>query len=424
LGDGDTVNSQRIPFLFYGLVVLIIVILVGLTWVNSFVTLHNPSADSFFIYWTGTRTLLKEGVSPYGEIATAIVQQFANLDFPETPKYALQVTYPLYAELFYLPFAFISDYTLARAVWLTFLEAALVTTVLVSLRTVGWRPGFILLGLVLIYELFGYHTISPLLSGSSIVLVTCLVGLAFAAVKAGTDELAGILLALSTIQPLAVAPLILFVLVWSGISSRWRLFVWLGGSLIVLIGSASLFMPDWVLQNARVIIHYPHTNLLDTPGAALVANFPGVGARLGWAFTILLSLVLLLEWWAARGKDTRWFLWTAGLTLTLSPWLGIPADPGNFVLLIIPSVLVFARLDEHWGRRVHPLIVMGMLVALVGFWAFFWGHIEDGLIPRQYPILFIPLPLITLIGLYWVKWWAVRPRKLLISDLRAEAGLD
>jgi hypothetical protein len=418
------VNSQKIPFLFYGLVLLILVALVGITWVNANVTLKNPSADSFFVYWRGTRTLLKEGISPYGNIATAILQQFANLDFTQAPKYALHVTYPLYAELFYLPFAFISDYVMARAVWMTFLEVALVATILVSLRTIGWRPGILLLVLTIIYGLFGYHTVVPLLSGSSIILVTCLVAMGFAAVKAGMDELAGILFAFSTIQPLPVALLILFVLVWSAISSRWRLFVWLAGSLVVLIGAASLFMPDWVLQNARAIIDTPRTGLIDTPGAALVASFPGVGSRLGWGFTISLGLVLALEWWASRGKDSRWFLWTAGLTLTLSPWVGIPSDPGNFVLLIIPSLLVIARLDEHWGRRIHPLIILGMLAVLFGFWALFWGQIEDGIIARQYPYLFIPFPLITLIGLYWVRWWAIRPRKLLISELRTEAGFD
>jgi hypothetical protein len=156
----------------------------------------------------------------------------------------------------------------------------------------------------------------------------------------------------------------------------------------------------------------------------LIASFPGIGSRLGWGFTILLSLVLALEWWSSRGKETRWFLWTAGLTLTLAPWIGIPSDPGNFVLLIIPSLLVFARLDEHWGRRIIPLTVMGMLSVLVGFWAFFWGHIQDGILARQYPFLFVPYPLITLIGLYWVRWWAVRPRKLMISEMRSEAGLD
>ncbi len=417
-------NSQRTPFIFYGLVLLILVALFGLTWVNSNVSLKNPSADSFFVYWRGTRTLLKEGVSPYGDIATAILQQYANLDFKEAPKYFLQVTYPLYAELFYLPFAFISNYVLARALWLTLLEIALIATILVSLRGVGWKPGILLLGLTIIYALFNFHTISPLLSGSSIVLVTCLVAMAFVAVKAGMDELAGILFALSTIQPMAVALLILYVLVWSALSSRWRLFVWLLGSIIILLGATSLFMPDWVLQNARALIQYPHTNLLDTPGAALVASFPGIGARLGWGLTIVLGLVLLLEWWASRGKDSRWFLWTACLTLTLSPWIGIPSDPSNFVLLIIPSLLVFARLDEHWGKRIHPLIILGLLAVMVGFWTFFWGHIEDGLIARQYPFLFIPFPLITLIGLYWVRWWAVRPRKLLISELRAEVGLD
>ncbi len=417
-------NSQRIPFFFYGLVFVILITLVGLTWVNSNLTIKNPSADSFFVYWRGTRTLLKEGASPYSDVTTAILQQFATLGFHDAPKYAIQATYPLYAEIFYLPFAFIGDYVLARALWLTFLEAALVITLLVTLRTIAWRPGIILLALTLIYALFGYHTISPLLSGNSIILVACLVALGMAAVKANMDELAGILFALSAIQPLAVALLILYVLAWSILSGRGKLFVWLLGSLVILVGATSLFMPDWLLQYARLLINYPHNGILDSPGAVLVASFPGVGSRLGWSLTIFISLVLILEWWASRGKEARWFLWTAGLTITLSPWIGIPADPGNFVLLVIPSLLIFSRLDEHWGRRIHPLIVLGLLAVLVGFWAFFWGHLEDGLIARQFPGLFIPFPLITLIGLYWVRWWAVRPRKLLISDLRTEAGLD
>ncbi len=416
-------NSQRIPFLFYGLVVLILVTLAGLTWVNTNVTLKNPSADEFFVYWRGTRNLLKEGVSPYSEVSNAILQQFANVDFPEAPKYALRVTYPLYAELFYLPFAFISDYVLARALWLTLLEVALVAAVLVSMRTFGWRPGIILMGLTILYALFGYHTLSPLLSGSSILLATCLVAMGFWAVKAGMDELAGIFFALATIQPLAVALLVLYVLIWSAISGRWRLFVWLLGTLVILAGATSLFMSDWTLQFARALIHYPHAGLLDTPGAALMASFPGVGSRLGWGLTILLGLILALEWFAARDKDFRWFLWTGGLTLTLSPWIGIPSDPGNFVLLLIPSILVFARLDEHWGRRIQPLIVLGMVAVLVGFWAVFWGHLGDAILARQYTWLFIPFPLTTLVGLYWVRWWAVRPRKLLISELRSEAGL-
>lgn len=417
-------NSQRTPLFFSGIVLLFLIALVGLTWANTFATLKNPSSDSFFVYWLGTRTLLKEAISPYGDITTAILQQHAAIDYAESPKYLLQASYPLYAELFYLPFAFISDYGIARAVWLAFLEVVLLGTIFVSLRTIEWKPGILILGMTILYSMLNFHSLVPVLSGSSIVLSTFLLALAFAAVKAGMDELAGILFALSTIQPLAVSLLILFVLVWSALSDRWRLFIWLLGSLIVLVGAASLYMPDWVLQNARAIIQYPRTNLIDTPGAALVGSFPGVGARLGWGSSILIGLILLVEWWESKAKDFRWFLWTAGLTLTLSPWSGIPSDPGNFILLILPALLIFGRLDEHWGRRIRPLIVLGMLGVLFGFWAFFWGHLQDGILARQYPYLFIPLPLITLLGLYWVRWWAVRPRKYLMSDLRAQAGLD
>lgn len=417
-------KSDRTPLFFSGMILFILVALVGLTWANSFVTLKNPSSDSFFVYWLGTRTLLKEAVSPYSEITTSVLQQHAALDYPEAPKYMLQASYPLYTELFFLPFAFIPDYVVARAVWLTFLEVILIGLVFVTVNTLDWKPGLLLFGITILYSATNFHNLVPILSGSSIILTTFLLALAFAAVKVGMDELAGVLFALSTIQPLAVSLLILFVLVWSALSSRWRLFIWLLGTLVVLIGAASLFMPDWVLQNSRAILQYPHTDLIDTPGAALVGSFPGVGARLGWGLSILIGLVLLIEWWESKEKDFRWFLWTGCLTLTLSPWSGIPSDPGNFALLILPALLIFARLDEHWGRRVRPLIVLGMLGVLFGFWAFFWGHFQDGILARQYPYLFIPLPLITLLGLYWVRWWAIRPRKYLMSELRAQASLD
>jgi hypothetical protein len=37
--------------------------------------------------------------------------------------------------------------------------------------------------------------------------------------------------------------------------------------------------------------------------------------------------------------------------------------------------------------------------------------------------MFFPLPIFMLVGLYWVRWWAIKPAKTLIEALRASEDL-
>ncbi len=88
------------------------------------------------------------------------------------------------------------------------------------------------------------------------------------------------------------------------------------GALISLILMGMVFIPDWPLQNLREMQRYTGYSPPTTAGAAFALWWPSVGRQLGWVLTILISILLISEWWLAHRKDYRWFLWTACLTLS------------------------------------------------------------------------------------------------------------
>jgi hypothetical protein len=105
----------------------------------------------------------------------------------------------------------------------------------------------------------------------------------------------------------------------------------------------------------------------------------------------------------------------------ISQWIGIPTTPSNFSGLIFPLILVCAALAVRWprGGQWAALIITGLV--FIWEWALFYLNIT-GPEPKMQLNLIIPLPLILLVGLYWVRWWAIKPKRLLIEELRlAEA---
>ena len=95
---------------------------------------NNPGGNDFIPRWLGTRLLLTDGQSPYGEETTQAIQQFI-FGGPAGPDQDQALfAHPLYSILVFLPYAFIGDYILARAFWLTTLQVSLIITALASSR--------------------------------------------------------------------------------------------------------------------------------------------------------------------------------------------------------------------------------------------------------------------------------------------------
>jgi hypothetical protein len=399
--------------------ILIIAALVMVTWANYIFVQENPGGNDFLVHWVGTRALMVDGLSPYSDTVAERIQTLAYGRPAEPGEHELRVAYPLYSGLIFLPYALIADYDLARAVWMTTLETALIGLAFLSLNLTRWKMSLWLLPIFLLFTLFWYHSLRPLINGNAVILVALFLAGAFAAIKSEKDELAGILLGLSTIKPHLVLLPIIFVLIWTISSGRWKALGWMLISLALLSISAALFIPDWPLQNLREILAYVSYNPPGTPGAVFEIWLPATGRRLGWGLSVILGLILFGEWILSRKKEFRWFLWTGSLTLVISQWIGIQTDPGNFILLFLPLVLVFSMWEERWGRVGNGVIIIVIALLFVLPWAIFLQTVAYGDQPMQHPVMLFPLPLFLLITLYWVRWWAIQPRQLMVEELQA-----
>jgi hypothetical protein len=403
---------------WYILVGLLFLGLVGLAFTNYRFAKENAGGSDFLVHWVGSRALLIDGISPYSDRVAVRIQTLAYGRPARAGEHELRVAYPLYSTLIFAPFALIGDYPLARAAWMTFLELALVILTFLSLRLTNWHPSPWLLAVLLLFSLLWYHGLRAVINGNAVVLVALFLAGALAALQNQRDELAGVLFALATIKPHLVLLPLLLVAWWAISTRRLTVILWIMVTTIILTVMGMFFLPDWPLQNLREILRYPAYNPPGTPGAAFATWWPAAGPKLGWILSCLVVGLMIFEWYAVRGKDLRWLLWTFSLTLVLSQWSGIQTDAGNFILLFIPLILIFAIWQERWGMRSQWAVLVALLLLFGGLWGLFLNTVEYGYQPQQHPIMLFPLPFILLLGLYWVRWWAIKPQRLLIERLR------
>ena len=409
--------QQRSSLAFIVLVVFSLLILVGLGWANYHIASDGFSGNGFFIQWIGIRAMLTGGTDPYEDQVTQRIQRVVDTadGFAEGPL--ARFTSPIYSGIIVLPFALIEDDVLAHTLWLTAQLVFVFITILMAVRLTGWKIAWYAFFFITLFTVFSYHVLLPWMDGGLPIWVTGFLVLFFLSIRAGREELAGVLLALTAIQPQMVILLLVFILFWV-ISQRKRLMIlWFLGTLVSLSIIGVLLAPGWILQYLRILFNYSANFPPGTPGVIFQTLWPGLGKQISWVFSGILAIILLIEWWLARRKDFRWFLWTACLTLVISQWIGIPTIPGNFIGLVLPLVLISAMLSERWPRGGPWVMVVVCILLFVWEWALFITDLSNPEPQMQLNLLF-PLPLVLLIGLYWVRWWAIKPRRLLMEELR------
>ena len=393
-----------------------LVIIIGFTWVNYSYSKDNPGGNDFLVHYIGTRSFIYEGLSPYSDEVAARIQTAAYGHIAEGEEHQLRVAYPFYSILLFSPFALIKDYALSRAIWMTLLELSLIIMCFVSFWLSRWNPPLWLQAVLLLFSITWYHALRGIINGNAVILIALGISLVLYLLEQEKDDLAGVLLAFTTIKPHLVILIIPLILIWSINHSRLRIIRSFIISLLVLVGAGLILLPSWITQNIFEILRYPGYNPAGTLAAALIEMFPGISAWVKWFIWIAFSTILIYEWWAGRAGDYKHLLWVAFLTIGISQWIGIQTDPGNFILLFPALVFILASLDKRWkpGGKIATGIILGIL--WIGLWVLFLATIQHTYQPVQNPIMFIPLPAIILVGLYWIKWWVISPARFLWSD--------
>ncbi len=396
---------------------LSILLLAGMVWANYRFARLEIAGEGFSIQFTSIQALVKSGSDPYSDQVTAQIRQSVAWENAFVKDIYPRYTSPLFSSLVVFPFILLGDRTLAHALWMTAQLLSILALLLVCARLTTWKPTWYSFLLFSICTIFSYHVIVPWLDGGLSIWAAFFLAIALLAIGGNRQEMGGIFLALAMVMPQMTILPIVFTLIWCLSSKRRVVILWFFIVLILASVIGIFLVPDWIIQYIRLLYNFSGVFPPGNPYLFFSSNFLGLGMQIGWFVTGLSVIILVIEWVLSLRKDFRWFLWTVCLTMVLSQWIGIPTIPGNFVELIVPLMLVSTMLSERWRRGGPWASIFIAAALLVWQWAIYYLDLKSSQPAMQLNLLF-PLPSILLVGMYWVRWWAIKPRRLLMEELR------
>lgn len=408
-------NSRTLASAF--LIVFSFLILIGLVWAVYQFARFNLGGEGFSIQWITVQTFAREGTNPYSNQVTARIRESVPREDAFVADTFPRYTSPLYSGVVILPFTLISDKTLAHTLWMVAQLICIFAILLLLVKLTGWKPAWLGFALFSLFTLFSYHVVVPWLDGGLSIWAVFFFVIALVAIGSNRNEVGGVFLALSVIQPQMVILPVIFSLVWSISKKRTVIILWFLITLILLSVIAIFLVPNWIIDYARLLYNFSKNFPPGTPGIFFTQIWPGLGKQLSWMVSGIAILILTIEWVLAIKKDYRGYLWTICLTLVISHWIGIPTIPANYIELLIPLILIPALLGERWPRGGQWAASFIAIMLFAWEWALYYMNLTGSQPALQINLIF-PLPAVLLIGLYWVRWQAIRPRRLLMEELR------
>jgi hypothetical protein len=319
---------------------------------------------------------------------------------------ALWLPFPF--ELFYFPIALVGDAILARAIWMTCLEIALVALAALSLQLTGWKPGRFLMPVIYLFPVLWVYGAVSLIDGGPAGFIALAVAGFLLALHAEREELAGGMLVILVSAPRLFGVLVFFLFWWMIYQRRWRILWGFLMGLAVLLALSFLFIPDWISAYIRSLPAYFVYHSGSSSVDILASWSPVVGQRLGWVMAGGLLLMLFFFWGYTRKSGFRSLLWTACLTLSVTPLMGIPMVPADYPFLFLPLMLFLAILVDRrpwlkgWGA-----VGIVVLVILVGIWLLVLALVRLNAYTALNNTLILLLPVLLLFGLMWMRWWYI-----------------
>lgn len=396
---------------------LVLAALAGLIWVNLRFSSQNPGGSDFYIYWNASRAWAVDGISPYDKQVEQRAKSSVGTTLNNTPAADASYTfpYPLYSMVFFVPFGPL-DYTLARALWMTLLEAALGISAVLSLRLAKWRISLLGIGAVLLFTLLGYSGLQGIVSGQLATLDSIFLIGAIILVQNKRDMDAGLLFALATIRPQASLMLVIFAFIWSLSARRYRVALGITGGIAFLVILSMVFLPNWLVQWFWQILDQVKNPIQNSSVISILAGvFPGISKPLTYVLIGILSFYLLLEWSIAWGKRGEWFTWTALMTLVVTQFIGIRGSTVDFITLLPVFFLLFQSWQERWGKPGQTVAWVTLGLIFAGMWLLFLLTVHN---TPESPLLFISIPLGAMLALWWVRWWTLHRPKLFFDEYK------
>lgn len=389
------------------LLFLVLFLFVSILALNIYLARILPGGEQFYLRWSGARAYLVDQIEPY---SATIAERTQNLVYGRaafSSEYPYMLNDPFYIVLLYVPLALFSDFTVARGIWMLLSEAALLGFLFSFIRSLEWEPPRWMYALLSIFGLFGYYSLIALGSGTPSIIFVFLFLMILNALRAFSDELAGALMFLVAYQWEVSALFLLFIVVFVIANKRWKVFIGFGMSLALMLAVSFLSYPDWVIPYIRASFSDWYRGAGMSFGSIVSTWYPNAKFSIGSWTSLLLGVILFLEWIGSVRANHRRILWTVCLSLSVTPLMGFAIFPVNHVILI-PALLLIAMLV--WERWIRRRVLYSVAVIVIALFVPFWLYMR---VVFGYPKIYLELlivlpPIATIISLYWMRWWAFR----------------
>ena len=319
--------------------------------------------------WLGARELLMHGRNPYSAEITREIQQGyygrpLDPSRPDDPKDQQGFAYPAYVVFVLsptvgLPFGVVQ----VGFRWLLFGLAVL--SVFLWLRVLRWKVpcGTLCVYIVL---LLGWL---PMVQGIKLQQLSLLVGGLLAACGAclagGWLFLAGGLLALATIKPQLIWPLVVWLLLWAACEwrSRRRFVLGFGLMMALLLGGAQLVLPGWLRMFIEGIGQY---HRYTQNQSVLVWLFGLIIGRLLEALSVFACALCL---WRVRGEGASSEAFGRALSLVLALTVVIvPMFAPYNQILLVPAILALVRSESSAQYKLPAVRLAGFVTMVLLVW--------------------------------------------------------
>jgi len=401
----------RINKTWYINAIAALAILTLLTAANYWMTTLNPTIGrGFLIPWVSTRALL-DGKSPYDDETSQKIETLAYHQPEIAEERELRFVMPLYASFLFIPFSLIPEFNLARAIWLSILELLLFLSSFLVLRvTATSHQEKLFFILLFIFANLWYFSLLPIANGHVIITLYFFLILTLFCIKFNYDEIAAISLSLTFIKPHLVWMLTIYIILWMLSHQRWHFIVWFFSALGILFAISFIIQSDWIIQYLRVIFRYADYNRIQLAIPSPISLKGGLLPRILPFLSIGLGFVLIIEWIFSLKSEFPKFLWVVCLTLCASMWLTLKSSPGNYILLTIPLLLIFTTFKNRLSNNNNIYIYIMITAIFLIIWGFAYypliinnRHLNEIWFATSQQ--WFTLLLLTLVSLYWIRWW-------------------
>lgn len=396
-------SSQRQILGAIGLLLLFVLLVVA---VHELFTKEAAGANDFYPRWRGAQLFWQEGIDPYSDEATAVIQtdMYGRLAKPDEDQ--VLFVYPFYVVFALLPLTWLPvSYSWIQAIWLTVMIGSLITAVILTLRLLDWTQPPWLFALTLLWTILFYNSTRTIILGQFAAIILLLLAAALLMLKQERYGWVGIFLALTTIKPqmtLFVLPLLLLWALWQ---RKWRLIIGFGAAMLALFALSFLLLPTWLSGFIAQIAAYPGYTVTPSPLWIITQYyFSFLGKPVEIGLTIILVLYMLYLWWKLLKMPSysRGMLLILGITMIINNMVLVRTATTNFIVLYIPLLLCLQMITERFRKGAfYTALFYGL--SFFAMWILFLATIQGD---QEHLIMYLPIPF----GLLLLFIWGLQQR--------------